>query len=127
MINQDVIQSFTLGAASTIPIIVAVVQCFKLTGWVKDKYAPFVSLIVGIVVTMLLSHDFMNDLSHVILLGILFGLASSGLYSGIKVTAQAIKIQEQEQQAKKMKHQQTQQAKQQDQQKKEENKDYPKC
>lgn len=105
MFDNEVLQNFTVGAAATVPIIVAVVQCFKLTGWVQDKYAPFLSMIIGIGVTMLLTHDFMSDLSGTILLGILFGLASSGLYSGIKVTAQAIKIQEQEKLMKKQNRQ----------------------
>lgn len=96
MFDSNVLQNFALGAAATVPIIVAIVQACKLTGWVKDKYAPFLAMFVGVGVTMLLSHDFMNDMSNVILMGILFGLASSGLYSGIKTTANAIKIQEQE-------------------------------
>lgn len=101
MFDNNVLQSFAMGAAATVPIIVAVVQACKLTGWVKDKYAPFLSMFVGIGVTALLTHDFMNDMSNVILTGILFGLASSGLYSGIKTTANAIRIQEAEAQQKK--------------------------
>lgn len=89
MFDSNVFQNFTLGAAATVPIIVAIVQAFKF--WVNDKYAPFVSILVGVGVNMLLTHDFMNDLSSTILLGILFGLASSGLYSGLKTTTAAIK------------------------------------
>lgn len=111
MFNSEAIQNFTLGAAATVPIIVAIVQACKLTGWVKDKYAPFLSMFVGMGVTMLLTHDFMSDLSGTILTGILFGLASSGLYSGIKTTAQAIKIQESERLMKKQNKQQHAQSK----------------
>jgi len=99
MINNEVFQSFAMGAAATVPIIVAITQAFKF--WINEKFAPFVSIIVGIGINMLLTHDFIADLSGTILLGILYGLASSGLYSGIKTTAQAIKMQKQEEQAKK--------------------------
>lgn len=102
MLNNDIFQNFTLGAAATVPIIVAITQAFKF--WVNDKYAPFVSILVGIGVNMLLTHDFMNDLSGTILLGILFGLASSGLYSGLKTTTLAIKEKRAEEARKKNNH-----------------------
>lgn len=96
MLDNTLLANFAVGAAVVVPIILSIVQACKLTGWVKDKYAPFLAMFVGIGVTMLLSHDLMNDISNLILQGILFGLASSGLYSGIKTTANAIRIQEAE-------------------------------
>lgn len=79
-------------AAAIIPIITAIVQAFKMSNLVKDKYAPFVAMVVGIFITFLLAHDAMNNLSGIILSGLLFGLASSGLYSGLQTTAKAIKM-----------------------------------
>jgi hypothetical protein len=88
MWNTELISSITLGAAATVPIIVAITQLFKF--WVPDKFIPFVSLGVGIVISFLLAHD-QRDFSAVVLAGILFGLAASGLYSGVKTSAHAIK------------------------------------
>jgi hypothetical protein len=90
MWNNELITSITLGAAATVPIIIALVQVVKMTGWVQDKYAPIVSIGAGILISFLLAHE-TNDISANILSGILFGLAASGLYSGVKTTAHAIK------------------------------------
>ena len=96
MWNTELISSITLGAAATVPIIVALTQIVKMTGWLQAKYAPFVSIGFGILIAFLLAHE-TRDWSANILAGILFGLAASGLYSGIRSSAQAI-------QAEKRKH-----------------------
>ena len=90
MWNTELISSITVGAAATVPIILALVQMVKLTGWVQDKYAPFLSIGFGILISFLLAHD-TGDMSANILAGILFGLAASGLYSGLRASAHAIK------------------------------------
>lgn len=89
MWNTELISSVTVGAAATVPIILALVQMVKMTGWLDAKYAPFVSIGFGILISFLLAHD-SRDWSANILAGILFGLAASGLYSGIRSSAQAI-------------------------------------
>lgn len=95
MWNNELISAITLGAAATIPIITAIVQLFKMSGWVKDKYAPFIAIGAGILISFLVGHD-TNDWSALVLSGILFGLASSGLYSGIKTSSHAIKAEKME-------------------------------
>lgn len=92
MWNTELISAISVGAAATVPIIVALTQMVKMTGWVKDKYAPFVSIGFGILIAFLFAHE-TGDLSANILSGILFGLAASGLYSGLVASAQAIKVQ----------------------------------
>src|SRR4051812_27988892 len=91
MFDTELITGITIGAAATVPIVVAIVQIFKMTGWLQDKYAPFVAIGAGIIVSFLMAHD-TNDWSANILSGILFGLAASGLYSGIKSSAHAIQM-----------------------------------
>lgn len=88
MIDETILQNFSVGAAAAVPIVVAITQVFKF--WVSQKFVPFISMLVGIGVAILLTHDFMKDLSGTILIGILFGLSASGLYSGLKSTGQAI-------------------------------------
>lgn len=106
LINQEILANFTLQAASVIPIITAVTQAFKLTGFVKDKYTPFLAMFVGMIVTFLLTHDAMADISGTILAGILFGLASSGLYSGLQHTASIIRAEKANKQSKQQQQQQ---------------------
>lgn len=96
MINDSILTNFALQAAVIIPIVTAVVQAFKF--WVKDKYAPFVAMLVGIGITFLFAHDAMADLSGTIMLGLLFGLASSGLYSGLQHTTKVLKMEKQQKQ-----------------------------
>jgi hypothetical protein len=99
MFNTDIMTNFSMQAAVIIPIITAVVQALKF--WVNEKYSPFVSMLVGIGITFLFTHDALRDLSGTILLGLLFGLAASGLYSGLVTTKAAIKERKAEQQARK--------------------------
>lgn len=101
MINTDIFDNFALSAAAIIPIITAVVQAFKMTNWIKDKYTPFVAMVVGVGITFLLAHDATANISGTVLLGILFGLAASGLYSGLQHTTAVIRA---EKQAKAEKH-----------------------
>jgi hypothetical protein len=88
-LDLDIIQAMTISAAAVVPIIVAICQVFKF--WVPEKYSPFIALLVGVIVTFLIADDFRADLGGTILTGILFGLAASGLYSGVKSSAHAIK------------------------------------
>lgn len=101
MFDTNVIQGITIYSAALVPIILSVVQAFKLTGWVKDKYAPFLSIAVGIGICLLLAHDAFANISSIILAGILFGLSASGLYSGLSTTAAAIKAEQKEKEQKK--------------------------
>jgi hypothetical protein len=90
MWNTELISSITLGTAAAVPIIVAIVQAFKMTGWIDEKYSPFLSMGVGIVVSFFLAIE-ARDWSANIIAGMLYGLAASGLYSGVKATAHAIR------------------------------------
>jgi hypothetical protein len=91
MINTDLLNDFTMQSAVLIPIITAIVQAFKMTNWVKDKFTPFLAMLVGVGVTFLLAHDATSNISGTILTGILFGLAASGLYSGLQHTTQILR------------------------------------
>lgn len=112
MLNNDILNNFALESAAIIPIITAIVQAFKFSTWVKDKYAPFLSMIVGVGVTFLMAHDLANNISGTILLGLLFGLAASGLYAGLSSTTQAIRAEKAERARKQQEKHQKQQSKQ---------------
>jgi hypothetical protein len=84
-IDYDIINASSL---VVVPVIIAVVQAIKLTGWLNDKFAPIVSIGIGIIIGFIANHD-SGDLSNTILGGVVFGLMASGLYSGVKTTMQA--------------------------------------
>ena len=84
---------FDLGAITTnaivvVPIVLALTQAIKLTGFIPDHFAPLVSIGVGIIVAWLGNG---NDVpfGSTLLSGAIYGLIGSGLYSGIKTTMQA--------------------------------------
>lgn len=82
-VTNDFLSSLT-GAVAVIPIIVAIVQAIKM-GFPKldNRYAPLLSMVIGIVVAFLLKHN-ADTLTNVILEGVLYGLSASGLYSGVQ-------------------------------------------
>lgn len=73
-----------------VPIIIAAVQAIKLTGYVKDHFAPLLSILVGIIIGFLANHN-SADLTAVLLNGAVYGLMASGLYSGVTTTMKATK------------------------------------
>jgi hypothetical protein len=89
---NDVITNAVLSGTAIIPIIVALVQMFKMTTWIQDRFAPFLSVALGILLAFLFGENFGHNWSHIIFTGIIYGLSSSGLYSGIKTTSEAIKM-----------------------------------
>lgn len=89
MFDLNYLQNISVVSAAAIPIVLAITQALKFK-WIKDSYAPFVAMLVGIGVAFLLVHNVSTDISHTILAGILFGLSSSGVYSGLKSTSLAI-------------------------------------
>jgi hypothetical protein len=89
---SELLSNATLSATAIVPIIVALVQMFKMTTWVQDRFAPFLAVALGILLAFLFGEDLGHDWSHIIFTGIIYGLSSSGLYSGIKTTSEAIKM-----------------------------------
>jgi hypothetical protein len=68
-------------AAILIPVITGVVQALKLIG-MKEKFAPLAAIGIGAVLAVLLRSE-MQTFTNAIFTGIIFGLSSSGLYSGL--------------------------------------------
>lgn len=67
--------------AVLIGVIVGLVEIIKRSG-VPDRYAPIVSIILGIVAGVLYLTP--EDYLYGVLQGIILGLSSVGLYSGTK-------------------------------------------
>jgi Sec-independent protein secretion pathway component TatC len=87
-IDLDIISASSL---IVVPIIVAICQAIKLVlPENMNKWMPFISIAVGIIIGFLANHD-SADLTGTILSGVMFGLTASGLYSGVKTTMEAQK------------------------------------
>jgi hypothetical protein len=78
----------TTNAIVIVPIVIALVQAIKLTGFIPDHFSPLLAIGVGIVIGFLGDHN-NDDLTFTILSGAIYGLIASGLYSGLKTTIQA--------------------------------------
>jgi F0F1-type ATP synthase assembly protein I len=100
--NLDVITS---NAIVIVPIIIAIVQAIKLTGFVKDHFSPLVAILVGVLIGWLGDHN-NPDFSSMLLSGVVYGLMASGLYSGVKTTmvARTRMKQEEKREAEKRNH-----------------------
>lgn len=87
--------TFGVGAIAVVPIVIAIVQAFKMTKWVKPEYAPLLAIVIGIGISFIADHN-RADLTNTILNGVIYGLSASGLYSGISTTTEAVKMQKKE-------------------------------
>lgn len=70
--------------AILIPVTIGLVQVFKTIG-IPSRFAPLVSIILGIALYCIDGFNVKTDL----LAGIIVGLSASGLYSGVKTTVQS--------------------------------------
>jgi len=71
-----------------IPLIVGVVELAKKLG-LPDKFAAVLSAVLGVVIGLVYVAP--NDPAKGVLIGLSMGLSASGLYSGVKNTAEGIK------------------------------------
>ena len=85
--NLD-LSAITTNAIVIVPIVIAIVQAIKLTGWIPDHFSPLLSIAIGIIIGFLSDHN-NDDLTVTILSGAIYGLIASGLYSGVKTTMEA--------------------------------------
>lgn len=72
-----------------VPLVVAIVQVFKMTG-ISGKWSPLISLGVGIGLGFIVGED--HTLQHILLSGVIYGLSASGLYSGVQSTQKVSQI-----------------------------------
>lgn len=79
------ISEITSNAVIAVPIVIAIVQAIKLTGFIPDHFAPLLSIGVGILIGWL-AHYNDPDFINIVLTGAIYGLIASGLYSGVKTT-----------------------------------------
>lgn len=71
------------GAVVAVPIIVALCQAVKMTGFINNKFMPLISIAIGIIITFISDHE-LGNMSGSLMTGVMYGLMASGLYSGLK-------------------------------------------
>ena len=82
------LSTITTNALVIVPVIIAVVQAIKLTGWIQDHFSPLLAIGVGIIIAWL-GNTHGPSLGSTILTGAVYGLMASGLYSGVRTTMMA--------------------------------------
>jgi hypothetical protein len=82
------LSSITINAVVIVPIIIALTQAVKLTGFVKDHFAPLLSIGIGILIAWIANYTTPNW-GGTVLSGAIYGLMASGLYSGVRTTISA--------------------------------------
>jgi hypothetical protein len=87
------LSTVSASAVAIVPIIIALVQALKMVWNKADRFAPIVSIGLGILITLVADHN-SADWSNSLLSGVVYGLSASGLYSGLKSTAHAKKEEE---------------------------------
>lgn len=87
------LQFATLGAAAIVPIIVAVTQAIKMVarGDALNRWSPLISIALGIIFSFFAASETIVYSGQTLLNGVMYGLAASGLYSGVKSTAHSEK------------------------------------
>ncbi len=77
-----------LGGMAAVPFITAILQMFK--GWVPTKALPFLAVVIGVAWNVGLTVGTDEFSRSTIFLGIVVGLAASGLYSASKVSVEGV-------------------------------------
>lgn len=82
-----------VGGASSIALVFGLVQLAKIMG-LKEKYCPLLALFLGLLVS--LGYHYYNHKTwyEAVIIGLVIGLSSIGLYSGTKETVQLLACKE---------------------------------
>ena len=82
---EELINNAVLLAVVLAPITTGIIQVVKQTLNIDNKYLPIISLLVGILIAVLLALGTGQDLVQYILVGVIGGLSSAGLYDQKKI------------------------------------------
>ena len=91
-IDNELFSNIAVSSAAIVPVIVALTQVVKMTNLIKDRFAPIVSILLGILLAFLVVHNGPYTWGNILLTGILYGLSASGIYSITVSTRNTIKM-----------------------------------
>lgn len=81
---ENILSNAIIVAVALTPILSALVEAVKKANLIQERYLPFVAILVGFLLSVAISLAFGLDVAEGAVVGLVAGLASSGLYDGIK-------------------------------------------
>lgn len=85
-ILTELFKTAELSAVILIPIIGGIMEALKIAFNIDKRFLPLLSLILGTLVSVLLSFSLGTPIANAVLLGAISGLGASGLYDTLKKT-----------------------------------------
>ena len=83
---EELMNNAVLMALVLAPITTGMIEVVKRTANIQERYLPLVSLLSGIAIAVLIALGTGQDIVQYILVGVIGGLSSSGLYDQKKIT-----------------------------------------
>lgn len=87
---DEIISNAVILSASLIPLITALVELIKRSGYIDDL-EPYVATLLGVILGLIFGWYLGEDLFIYVLTGLIAGLSSSGLYDNIETTIKKYK------------------------------------
>ena len=83
---EELMNNAVLLALVLAPITTGMIEVVKRTANIQERYLPLVSLLSGIAIAVLIALGTGQDIVQYILVGVIGGLSSAGLYDQKKIT-----------------------------------------
>ena len=83
---EELMNNAVLMALVLAPITTGMIEVVKKTANIQERYLPLVSLLSGIAIAVLIALGTGQDIVQYILVGVIGGLSSAGLYDQKKIT-----------------------------------------
>ena len=83
---EELMNNAVLLALVLAPITTGMIEVVKRTANIQERYLPLVSLLSGIAIAVLIALGTGQDVVQYILVGVVGGLSSAGLYDQKKIT-----------------------------------------
>ncbi len=83
---EELMNNAVLMALVLAPITTGMIEVVKRTANIQERYLPLVSLLSGIAIAVLIALGTGQDIVQYILVGVVGGLSSAGLYDQKKIT-----------------------------------------
>ena len=82
---EELMNNAVLMALVLAPITTGMIEVVKRTANIQERYLPLVSLLSGVAIAVLIALGTGQDIVQYILVGVIGGLSSSGLYDQKKI------------------------------------------
>ena len=83
---EELMNNAVLLALVLAPITTGMIEVVKRTANIQERYLPLVSLLSGIAIAVLIALGTGQDIVQYIIVGVVGGLSSAGLYDQKKIT-----------------------------------------